>query len=754
MTRRILWIVGGCAITLMFASVLGTRGRYQPGALMEAHAQLGNRCATCHEPWHGVTNKACISCHGDFADNNPHGDFNVSDHKQGLLSGKKLVVFSDNLECLTCHTEHRGRFADVKTEAAFACAYCHEHPSIDKVAKHVVPVMARQKTPRLLFKNVFNHFEHLGLISLEDPPRPGDCQACHSVRATPAGKPEMMGIKWSGCAGSDCHVKPQDQYLQSPASLGASPELIPYSGVVNFRYVNAVFTHSSEHLHFACEDCHFEMAKGKRPDDTASLAIKQCFTCHAHQPATVAAQSANTATGMLAGMASAAETQPHAERRVVQCGECHLFHTYGPIPTTDFPTRAPKFPPHAKPSLILTVYLPTLMSAHDGLTLRINPVEFAPWWMGFGALAILGFGIFAYIRILPEHPAERTTRGNVAPQRIRESPLLDDTYQTSLRGLYIIGEAGGTASINFAMRSGRQVIDAIGGQLRRARAAVAPDVYDVAIVGCGPAGLSATASAKAAGLNYITLEKMTPASTIRSYPRGKFVQATPIDIAEYGSFFLEGDDSKEGLIATWEKIVSQAGLTINDREEVVDLKWAEPHFLIKMASNRALKARFAVLAIGVRGNPRRLGMAGETPERVFYNLIEPEEFKNKNILVVGGGNAAAEVVQALAAPELTNKLSYSFRDAALVTVTRENAEKISALQQVNAVTLYPASALKEIKPAKIVLEPVKAKSGAPQVAGLDSVLEIDNDVIFAMIGAELPTRFLKSIGIRMTAKGR
>ena len=61
------------------------------------------------------------------------------------------------------------------------------------------------------------------------------------------------------------------------------------------------------------------------------------------------------------------------------------------------------------------------------------------------------------------------------------------------------------------------------------------------IVGCGPAGLGATATAKARGLSYVTLERMTPASTLRTYPRAKFVQATPIDILEYGSFFLEGD---------------------------------------------------------------------------------------------------------------------------------------------------------------------------------------------------------------------
>ncbi len=139
-------------------------------------------------------------------------------------------------------------------------------------------------------------------------------------------------------------------------------------------------------------------------------------------------------------------------------------------------------------------------------------------------------------------------------------------------------------------------------------------------------------------------------------------------------------------------------------------------------------------------------------------MIEPEEYKNKKILVVGGGNAGAEVTQALANPELGNTVSYSFRDPSLGTVTRENAEKVSALQQTGRVTIYPLSAVKEIKPGKVVLAPVKPNPGAapppPGIATIADSVELDNDVIFAMCGAELPTRFLKSIGIRMTKKGR
>jgi thioredoxin reductase len=205
-------------------------------------------------------------------------------------------------------------------------------------------------------------------------------------------------------------------------------------------------------------------------------------------------------------------------------------------------------------------------------------------------------------------------------------------------------------------------------------------------------------------------------------------------------------------------------------------------------------ARYVLLTIGKRGTPRKLGVEGETVGRVFYNLLEPEDFKDKRILVVGGGNSSTEVTQMLANPALRNVVSYSFRDAALgPPVTPENAEKISDLQQRAQIIVYPSSEVKVIKPGKVVLAPRAASSRKqqttdqptqqserlgfferllgrrerraaetpssvqqapdPSVVKLTEPIEIENDFVFAMVGAELPTAFMKSIGIRMTRKG-
>ena len=745
--RRVLI---GVAIVLV-AFILTRHRSYQPGELMAAHDNLRGQCAACHQPWRGPANERCIACHGDIADVNPHGGYDVTSDT-GLIAGYKLFVIGRDSEitCMSCHSEHHGKVVDLNTSATFNCTWCHKHPSINGVEEHLPAIMKRGTTTHTAFVKPFNHFAHRLLIGSHVPAvaEGFKCEACHLVPATPPFKPERMSFRWAGCAGTGCHIVPQDSFMQMPAAIGSAPEVIAYAP--KFLHLNAVFTHSVGHMTTPCESCHSGIATSKSPNDAASKQVENCFKCHAHRemPEVTRVNSARATNNWLG-----AKTV-HAARTaggVIACGGCHPFHTHGPLQQNDFPRQALQVLPHEKSDLTFTLPVPAGAQAAG-----LRPIRISPWLLGWLGLLGAALCIAGLVRLMPPKVAERAVVAGVAPQRTREIPLIDDTYQTSVHHLYIIGEASGTASINLAMRSGRQVIEAIAADLKRSRLPVEPGVYDVVIVGCGPAGLGATATARSTGLNYVTLEKMTPASTLRAYPRAKFVQATPIDIAEYGSFFLEGDNSREELIQEWERIIATLGLTINDREEVVEVTREGELLIVKTASGNAYKAQAVVLAIGVRGNARHLDLPGEERGRVFYSLIEPGEFQNRKILVIGGGNAGAEVAQALAAAALGNQVSYSFRAPVLTNVTRENAEKISALQQAKLLALYPATALKEIKPDRVVLEPVRNSETAVTVSGVVEAgpIELENEVIFAMIGAELPTAFLKKIGVKMGSKGR
>jgi len=808
MTRRGLLVIVGCSAVLILGVALALHSSYSPGTLLSGHQPFTADCAACHEPWRGVqvASTGCVDCHGQMP-NNPHSDTKVSDPSSGIVAGKSLVSFHDQLACMSCHTDHRGAVVNFAEVSGDNCAWCHQHDSIENVSAHRKKPMLVMGAPVQLFEKAFSHQQHLqdtidhlqkaqaqvqklrsperkkqaatevaALTEVLDPSgKHLQCHTCHVAQAWRPQAPERLSIAMAGCAISNCHASWRDpelalssiapQYAAQCSPDAPQPQLIDYVAADHFQFVKAVFGHSAGHLRSNCVVCHTDMESSAKPGDFHSKRVANCFGCHAHQAGKGGLEQASASrTGIFQDhIALAAVLPPSGEKKVTGCAECHAFHLNykGAEKVKDFPQPAPLARPHpAAQGLLLVGYGVRLsFPPHHGPQIQIRPVNWRPWGIGLAAIALLAVGAFAYARYLPAGAVAKRVRGSVAPQRIAEVPALDDSYQSSVPGLYVVGETAGTASINLAMRSGRQAVEFVASALKGRKPAPQPEVYDIAIVGCGPAGIGATTTAKSQGLSYIALEKTTAASTIRNYPRGKFVQSTPIDINEYGTFMMEGDNSKEGLVKRWQEMLATTQVAIEEREEVTEIKRAGDLFEVSTGSGRNFKTRFVILAIGVRGSPRKLNLAGEAPERVFYNLIEPEEYYDRHILVVGGGNAGAEVTQALANPELRNIVSYSYRDATLgPPVTPENAEKISALQQQGLITAYPMSQLLEIREGKVVLGPRAAQSapnltGGPGTVVLAEPRELENDVIFAMLGADLPTRLMKSFGIRMIRKG-
>jgi thioredoxin reductase (NADPH) len=808
MTRRGFLVVVGCSALLIVGIALALHSSYSPGTLLRGHQAFSADCAACHQPWRGVrvASTGCVDCHGQMP-SNPHSDTKVSDPSSGVVAGRSIVNFHDNLACLSCHTDHIGAVVNFTMVSGNNCAWCHQHDSIEDVSAHGKKPMLLMGAPIQLFDKAFSHQQHLAdtidhlqkaqaevqkLRSAERKKQAAtevaalsavldssgkhlQCHTCHVAQPWRPNAPERLSIAMAGCAISNCHASWRDpelalssiapQYAAQRSSDTPQPLLIDYVAADRFQFVRAVFGHSVGHLQSNCIVCHTDMESSAKPGDFHSKRVANCFGCHAHQAGKAGLEQASVSGPRIfqGSVAMAAVLPPSAERKVTGCAECHAFHLNykGAEKVKDFPHPAPLMRPHPAQGLLLAGYGVRLsFPPQGGPQIQIQPTRWRPWAIGLAAMALLAVGAFAYARYLPAVAVAKRVRGSVAPQRIAEVPALDDSYQSSVIGLYVVGETAGTASINLAMRSGRQAVEFVASALKGLKPAPQPEVYDVAIVGCGPAGIGATTTAKSQGLSYIALEKTTAASTIRNYPRGKFVQSTPIDINEYGTFMMEGDNSKEGLVKRWQEMLATIQVAMQEREEVTEINRAEDFFEISTASGKNFKTRFVILAIGVRGSPRKLNLPGEAPERVFYNLIEPEEYHDRRILVVGGGNAGAEVTQALANPELRNVVSYSYRDATLgPPVTPENAEKISALQQQGLITAYPMSQLLEIKERKVVLGPRAAQSAANLTGGPGTVVlaeprELENDVIFAMLGAELPTRLMKSFGIRMMRKGR
>src|SRR5215813_8913850 len=194
----------------------------------------------------------------------------------------------------------------------------------------------------------------------------------------------------------------------------------------------------------------------------------------------------------------------------------------------------------------------------------------------------------------------------------RPAPRRDGRFMTNVPGIYLIGEASGVPLIKNAINEGGAVIDYVMADLRRMSRGGNAD-FDVAIIGVGPAGLSATALAAQRGLKYVAIEQDQIAGTIQqTYQAGKYVYFNPIDQSVKGGIRLDGAGAvKEQMIGSWMETVSSNSLVINEYESCKDVKPDGDAFVIETEREKTrqrvkYRARRVILAIGNRGAPMKL----------------------------------------------------------------------------------------------------------------------------------------------------
>ncbi|MFH0911785.1 MAG: thioredoxin-disulfide reductase [Planctomycetota bacterium] len=151
---------------------------------------------------------------------------------------------------------------------------------------------------------------------------------------------------------------------------------------------------------------------------------------------------------------------------------------------------------------------------------------------------------------------------------------------------------------------------------------------DLAIIGGGPAGLSAALYAGRSDLKTILLERMLMGGQV----------ALTMDIANYPGF-PEGIDGP----ALAEKMRAQAeryGVVFLDRE-AVGLSQDGSTFLVTLKKD-TIRAKTVIVATG--SDPQKLGVPGESELRgkgvSYCGTCDAPFFRNKRVMVVGGGDSA------------------------------------------------------------------------------------------------------------------
>lgn len=264
----------------------------------------------------------------------------------------------------------------------------------------------------------------------------------------------------------------------------------------------------------------------------------------------------------------------------------------------------------------------------------------------------------------------------------------------------------------------------------------------VAIIGSGPAGLSAASRAAQLGLSHVLLEKTDHLSdTIYKYQKGKHVMATPgrLDLRSDCRF---DEGARETILSLWDEDAAANKISVAYHAEVVEVTGAKGAFQIKTAKGDIIAAEHIVLAIGTQGNPNRMRCPGNDLPHIIYTVDDPEDFKDKHITVVGSGDAGIENALGVAEEALENTVTILNRSKDFARAKPKNVSDMMEAGENGSMSIRTETQPKLVEPGWLTLETPTGDE------------KIECDVIVARLGSVAPRAFVESMGIEFTGPDR
>jgi thioredoxin reductase len=321
-------------------------------------------------------------------------------------------------------------------------------------------------------------------------------------------------------------------------------------------------------------------------------------------------------------------------------------------------------------------------------------------------------------------------------ERGRDIPRISENFETNVPGLYIAGELGGMGLISNAAKQG---VFAATHALRE-RKSKKPKVYDLLIIGAGPAGFSAALTAIHRKVKYALIDQNSLGGTINNFPKQKIVMTIPLILPIVGKVkFQKNKVLKEELLEKWREIKDQTGMKVHEKIKFDSLVKKGEIFYVKTSAG-VLKAHKVILALGVRGSPRKLGLENEDLPSVAYELIDAAQYKRNAITIVGAGNSAAEAAAQLARRELKNNVTLVVRKDTLSSCNEENKEIVENLQRQGELAIKYSSNVTGITDDQVTIKGPEGENASPC------------DYLFIFAGAEMPFKFLMKLGIIIDKK--
>jgi len=273
------------------------------------------------------------------------------------------------------------------------------------------------------------------------------------------------------------------------------------------------------------------------------------------------------------------------------------------------------------------------------------------------------------------------------------------------------------------------------------------EMFDLIIIGAGPAGISAASEAKTHNLDYLVIEKGLIGNTVYNYPVGLTVFSTTNELE-----FNQGDlkparekPTREELLSYYVRFVLENELNIQTEELVTNVeKLGENHFKVTTDAGE-YESKAVLFATGAMDHPRKLGAKGENLPKVHDHFRETYPWVKKRALVIGGGNSAGEAALFLAEEGADATLAI-FRSDWENTDPKHGCIKYWVKQPLerelkkNCLKLFFLGKVVEIRESEVELE---SETGEIDI--------LPNDVVFVLIGSDADLTLLKNLGVETEA---
>jgi thioredoxin reductase (NADPH) len=171
---------------------------------------------------------------------------------------------------------------------------------------------------------------------------------------------------------------------------------------------------------------------------------------------------------------------------------------------------------------------------------------------------------------------------------------------------------------------------------------------DLLIAGGGPCGLAAAITAQRAGLSAIVVEARVICSTIAQYPTYVrfFSTAEKLSLGNVPFLIATEKPTRRDALAYYRGVCLHFGIPLRQYERVTRIDASARPFVVHSRTlggeERETRANAVVVATGYFGSPNRIGVPGEELPHVSHVYHEGHEAFLQSVVVVGGGNSAAE----------------------------------------------------------------------------------------------------------------